>query len=143
MEPFVPRKDVQPEADKRDEFHCYYEEIKSANAILVVNKEKKDIPGYIGANTLIEMSFAYVSGKMILLLHEIPTAGLPYIDEIERMRPFYVISRTLDEAGFRGEEEVSLSKRKWAGVRQYKRQLLDQYAFVFHDIAKIRDEILA
>jgi len=50
----------------------YYEIIKNADAILVINIDKKGIENYIGGNTLIEMAFAHVLDKKIFLLNPIP-----------------------------------------------------------------------
>ena len=128
--PIVPPEEVQPPSEKCDEFHCYYEAIGTADAILIVNLEKKGISGYIGGNTLIEMAFAYVLGKMILLLYEPPAlAEITYADEINRMRPFYILSRGLSEKAFRDEELASLSNRRWQGTKRYKRDMLDRYNF--------------
>jgi len=63
----------------------YFEKIKSSDAILIVNVEKKEIKGYIGGNSFLEMGFAFVLNKPIYLLHEIPDVG--YRDEIEAMSP--------------------------------------------------------
>lgn len=75
-----------------DPFKKYFEEIKKADAILVINMKKNDIEGYIGGNTLIEMAFAYVLSKTIFLLSPIPK--LSYTDEIEAMKPI-VLNRDL------------------------------------------------
>ena len=66
-------------------FRDYFNEIKNADAILVLNYEKKSIPNYIGANALIEMAFAHVLGKRIFLLNPCPT--MDYSDEIEALQP--------------------------------------------------------
>jgi hypothetical protein len=71
-----------------DPLKSYYEEIKRADAVLVVNMEKRGIPNYIGANTLIEMAFAYVLDKRIYLLNPVP--DLPYTDEIAAMKPVVI-----------------------------------------------------
>ena len=59
----VPEK--KEEKIRLDIFRVYFEEIKNADAILVINKEKSGVINYIGANALIEMSFAYVLNKKI------------------------------------------------------------------------------
>ena len=38
----------------------------------MLTKKKKGIPGYIGANTFLELGFAYLLEKPIYLLHQIP-----------------------------------------------------------------------
>lgn len=63
----------------------YYNLIKDADAILVVNGEKKGIANYIGGNVLLEMGFAYTLDKKIFLLNPIPE--MIYSDEIKAMRP--------------------------------------------------------
>lgn len=62
-----------------------FETIKNGDAILAVNVERKGIAGYIGGNSLIEMSFALVLNKPIYFLHNIPDCN--YRDEIEAMKP--------------------------------------------------------
>ena len=68
-----------------DPFKNYFEVIKSCDAIIVVNVEKKGVKGYIGGNSLIEMAFAHVLDKKIYLLCEIPK--LSYTDEIAAFQP--------------------------------------------------------
>ncbi|MEK7173034.1 MAG: hypothetical protein AAB723_00670 [Patescibacteria group bacterium] len=63
----------------------YYEIIKNADAILVINIDKKGIVNYIGGNTLIEIAFAHVLDKKIFLLNPIPE--ISYKDEIIAMQP--------------------------------------------------------
>lgn len=70
---------------KYDLIRGYYEKIKQHDAVLIVNPEKRQIPGYIGGNTLIEMAFAHVLGKKVYCLYPIP--AMPYTDEIIAMQP--------------------------------------------------------
>lgn len=63
----------------------YYNLIKVADAILVVNGDKKGIKNYIGGNTFLEMGFAYTMDKKIFLLNPIP--DMAYRDELEAMKP--------------------------------------------------------
>ena len=64
----------------------HFHKIEKSDAILVVNKTKKDIKDYIGANTFLELGFAHYLGKKIYLLHSIPNQ--PYIiDEILTIDP--------------------------------------------------------
>lgn len=60
--------------------------IEAADAILVTNGEKKGIPGYIGANTLLEMSVAFYLNKPIYLLNPV-TPQVNGYDEILGMKP--------------------------------------------------------
>jgi len=63
----------------------YYNSIKESDAVLILNFDKKEISGYIGGNTFLEMGFAYVLHKKIFLLNAIPQ--MAYTDEIEAMQP--------------------------------------------------------
>ena len=63
----------------------YYNIIKSSDAILVLNVDKKGIKNYIGGNTFLEMGFAYVLGKKMFLINGIPE--MQYKDEIMAMSP--------------------------------------------------------
>ncbi len=67
-------------------FSDHYNKIKKADAILVLNYDKNGIKGYIGANSFLEMGFAYVLNKKIFLLMEIPDQK--YIsDEVLALSP--------------------------------------------------------
>ena len=68
-----------------DLIRIHFDKIQSGDAILVVNVERKDTPGYIGGNSFLEMGFAFVLNKPIYLLYQIPQCN--YRDEIEAMRP--------------------------------------------------------
>jgi nucleoside 2-deoxyribosyltransferase len=72
----------------------YHELIKETDAILIINKTKKEIEGYIGANTLIEMAFAKALDKKIFLLHQIPE--MEYTDEIKASTPI-ILNGNLEE----------------------------------------------
>ncbi len=71
---------------KAEAMHEHFKKIEWADAILVVNEEKKEISGYIGANTLIEMGVAFYLNKSIYLLNEVPNIGSR--EEILGMCPF-------------------------------------------------------
>lgn len=66
----------------------YFKLIEAADAILVVNGDKKGIKNYIGGNTFLEMGFAHVLGKKIFLLNPLP--DMPYRDELEAVRPVII-----------------------------------------------------
>lgn len=70
---------------KYDLVRVYYEKIKTSDAVLVVNPEKRGIKGYIGANTLIEMAFAHVLGKKLYVLNPLP--DMQYSAEIIATQP--------------------------------------------------------
>lgn len=69
---------------RQDSFRYYYRMIKQADAILVLNIEKKGRAGYIGGAVFLEMGFAHVLDKKIFLLNDIPEMG--YTDEIKGMQ---------------------------------------------------------
>ena len=64
----------------------HFGEIEKADAILVVNNEKRGVPNYIGGNTLIEMSLAFYLNKPIFVLNELPEES-SFIEEIRGMNP--------------------------------------------------------
>lgn len=66
----------------------HWRKILKSDCILVANYEKRDIPGYIGGNTFLEMGFAFVTGKPIFLLNPIPEMG--YTSEMEGMQPIAI-----------------------------------------------------
>ena len=70
----------------------YYNEIKKSDAILILNKQKKGLIGYIGGNSFLEMGFAYILNKKIFLMNPIPKRG--YTDEIQAMQPT-ILNRNL------------------------------------------------
>ena len=63
----------------------YYNEIKNADAVLVVNEAKNNIANYIGGNTLIELAFAHILFKDSYVLNSLPEVS--YKDEIIAMQP--------------------------------------------------------
>lgn len=75
------------EAKKNFEFIGeHMDKIEKSDAILVVNVTKKDIENYIGANTFLEMGFAYYRKKKIYMLNPLPNQ--PYIiDELLTFDP--------------------------------------------------------
>ncbi|MBU1118470.1 hypothetical protein KKH43_01150 [Patescibacteria group bacterium] len=72
--------------DKKEEAMMrHFEKVDWCDAILVLNKEKNGILGYVGANTLMEMGLALYLDKPIYLLHPVPT--MSYTEEILGMKP--------------------------------------------------------
>lgn len=63
----------------------FKKELKS-HAILVVNKTKNGIKGYVGGNALMEMGIAFNAGIKIYVLNKYPKNG-PFYDEISAMEP--------------------------------------------------------
>lgn len=75
--------------NEKDAIREYWEQIQKADAILVLNYDKRGIKNYIGGNTLMEIGFAHVLNKKIFLLNPIPE--IPYYQsEIEAVRPVII-----------------------------------------------------
>jgi len=71
---------------EHDLIRKHFQKIKESDAILVVNKDVKGIKNYIGANTFLEMGFAYAMNKKIYLLNDLPDSD--YLEEeIKAMEP--------------------------------------------------------
>ncbi|MDD4901146.1 MAG: hypothetical protein PHS62_03505 [Patescibacteria group bacterium] len=66
----------------------YYDYIKSSDAILVLNLDKKGIKNYVGGNTLMEIGFAYILNKKIYFYNPIPK--MPYTDELKAVQPIVI-----------------------------------------------------
>lgn len=75
----------------------HFNEIRNADAILVVNVDKNGIPNYIGGATFAEMMIAFYFGKKIFLLNPVPThKKMDFLrDEIECTGPV-VLDGNLD-----------------------------------------------
>lgn len=63
----------------------HFDKVAWSDAILVTNYDKKDVKGYIGGNTLMEMGLAFFLKKKIYLLNQIPE--LSYKEEILGVKP--------------------------------------------------------
>ena len=63
----------------------HFRKIEQSDAILVLNYEKKGIPGYIGGNTFLEMGYAFGLGKKVYLLNDIPE--MDYKTEMAAIQP--------------------------------------------------------
>ena len=64
----------------------HFEKVDWADAILVVNPEKRGIEGYVGGNTLIEIGVAFYTKKPIYIQNPI-SSELSYRQEIYGMKP--------------------------------------------------------
>ena len=64
----------------------HYEKVDWCDGILVINHEKRDIDGYIGGNTLIEIGVAFYLKKRIYVLNPV-SSELSYKQEIMGMKP--------------------------------------------------------
>lgn len=84
---------ISNRAKKYKVIKYYFEKIKEADAILVLNYDKKGIKNYIGGNVFLEMGFAYVLDKKIFLYNPIPEVS--YKEEIKTMEPV-ILNGNLD-----------------------------------------------
>ncbi|MDB5237237.1 MAG: hypothetical protein JWL88_339 [Parcubacteria group bacterium] len=57
---------------KNEMIRKHFARIKKSDAILVVNETAKGFENYIGANSFLEMGFAFALEKPILLLNSVP-----------------------------------------------------------------------
>jgi nucleoside 2-deoxyribosyltransferase len=64
--------EVEQTSHKNQMIIDHVEKIKKSDAVLIVNERLKDIDGYIGANSFLEMGMAFALGKKIYLLNSIP-----------------------------------------------------------------------
>ena len=62
----------------------WYDSIKESDAVLICNFDKNGVKNYIGGNTLVEIGFAHVNNKKVILLNDLPE-NLPYLDEVKAM----------------------------------------------------------
>ncbi len=63
----------------------HFRKIEQADAILILNYDKKGIANYIGGNTFLEMGLAFWLGKKMFLLNPIPE--MDYLTEMHAMQP--------------------------------------------------------
>ena len=71
--------------EKNDAIWEHFRKVEWADAILVLNYEKKGVAGYVGANTLIEMGLAMYLRKKMFLLNAVPEQSST--EEILGMQP--------------------------------------------------------
>ncbi len=65
---------INEKADMKQEFiDKHLEKIKKSDAIIVANYKKNDVRDYVGANSFLEMGFAYAFEKKIFLLNNVPS----------------------------------------------------------------------
>jgi len=64
----------------------HFAKIDQSEGILIVNCDKKGIAGYIGGNTLMEMTYAFAQGLDIYTLYDLPN-DVTYANEIDAMMP--------------------------------------------------------
>ena len=92
---FIGKTDEEKEVIKihqknnMDAIREFWDAMQGADAVLVLNLDKRGIANYIGGNTLMEMGFAHVLYQKIFLYHPIPE--IPYYKtEIEAMKPVII-----------------------------------------------------
>ena len=71
---------------KGEAIRDHYEKIDWADAILVINEDKRGIKGYVGGNTLIEIGVAFYLKKKIFIMNDV-SSQLSYTQEIFGMKP--------------------------------------------------------
>lgn len=69
----------------QDIMRDHLQKIRNSDAILVLNFRKKNINGYIGSSTLVEMGFAHFFNKRIYLFNPIPRQRCAV--EVKIMKP--------------------------------------------------------
>jgi hypothetical protein len=73
---------------KEEAMKLHFDKVAWSDAVLVLNYDKNNIAGYVGANTLMEMGLAMYLGKKIYLLNNIPE--ISYKEEILGMKPVII-----------------------------------------------------
>jgi hypothetical protein len=82
-------KDPKQYARKTWLIKNHLRKVKSGDAVLVLNYEKKGIPGYIGGNTLIDAAIGFDRGKPVYILNPI-SPDLGYKEEIYGLQPIFL-----------------------------------------------------
>jgi len=72
-----------------DAIREFWRAMQGADAVLVLNYDKKGIKNYIGGNTLMEVGFAHVLNQKVFLLNPIPEIEF-YKSEIEAVKPIII-----------------------------------------------------
>ncbi len=67
----------------------HFKEIEKADAVLIVNNKKREMIGYIGGNTLMEMTIAFYLRKKIYILNSI-SDELSFAEEVYGMNPIFL-----------------------------------------------------
>ncbi|OIN86909.1 MAG: hypothetical protein AUJ12_04685 [Alphaproteobacteria bacterium CG1_02_46_17] len=90
--PFVGKDDAEKERIKilqkneQDAIREFWDLMQGADAILILNLERKGIANYIGGNAFLEIGFAHILKQKIFLYNPIPDIDF-YKSEIEAMQP--------------------------------------------------------
>jgi nucleoside 2-deoxyribosyltransferase len=91
--PVEARSDISDEAKisakiEYDFIREHFRKIEDSDAVLILNYEKKNITGYIGGNTFLEMGHAFGLGKKIFLMYPVPR--MDYLTEMHAMQPVVI-----------------------------------------------------
>ena len=82
-------KQLKAAQKEEDVIREFWNLIQGGDAVLVLNYDKGGVKNYIGGNTLLEMSMAYLLKQKIYLLNPVPEIEY-YKDEIEAMKPIVI-----------------------------------------------------
>ncbi len=99
--PFIGKSDDEKEQLKlkqkkeMDTVRYSWDILQGADAVLVLNLDKRGIKNYIGGNSLLEIAFAYILKQKIFLYNDIPDISY-YKTEIESLKPV-IIYRDLNK----------------------------------------------
>jgi len=91
----VGKSDEEKEAIKlhqkynMDAIREFWRAMQGADAVLVLNYDKKGIKNYIGGNALMEVGFAHILNQKIFLLNPVPEIEF-YKSEIEAVKPIII-----------------------------------------------------
>jgi hypothetical protein len=77
---------------------AHFEEVDKADAVLVVNEEKRGVQNYIGGNVLMEMALAFHAKKPIFILNGIPE-GSSTEEEVRGVLPILLNGKIEDLPG--------------------------------------------
>jgi len=84
VNPTVDEAKVQAKI-QHDFIREHFRKIEKADAILVLNYDKKGIKHYIGGNTFLEIGIAFWLGKKVFLINPVPK--MDYVTELLAMQP--------------------------------------------------------
>jgi len=73
---------------KEEAMKKHFKKVTWSDAILVLNYDKNNIKGYVGANTFLEMGLALHMGKKIYMVNSIPE--VPHKEELLGMKPVII-----------------------------------------------------
>jgi len=81
----LPKEELIAAKIEYDFIRKNFKNIEQADAVLVLNYPKKNIEGYIGGNTFLEMGYGFGLGKKIFALFPLPV--MEYEAEMHAMQP--------------------------------------------------------